>query len=103
MDSTPRKARLITFLTIALVASIGLSLTPPAEAGPISDMVSRYRQRQMMKLPPVDPPFSKKPVKDLNVRTASISSRLKKRFTFKRESSSGVIPFQDSNVNRTSR
>jgi hypothetical protein len=66
-------------------------------------MIARYRQKQAMKLPPMDPPFSKKAVKDPNVSTASFSSRLKKRFSFKKDATSGVIPFQDSNVNRASK
>ena len=38
-----------------------------------------------------------------DVKHRSFSSRLKKRFSFKKDATSGVIPFQDSNVNRASK
>ncbi len=93
MLSNRLKSRIIVALGVALLASF--VPVSPAPAGPISDMIARHRQNRAMKLPPMDKPFSTKPVKDLNARTASLSERFKKRFSFKRNGSSnsdqGVI------------
>jgi hypothetical protein len=90
---------MIALLTFALVAST----CQVAQSGPISDMLARHRQNRQMKLPPMDPPFSKKPVKDLNTKTASLSTKLKKRFSFKKDGPTDANPFSDSNVMKTSR
>jgi hypothetical protein len=97
-----RKVMMIAFLTLVMVASVGFSVIPPAQAGPISDFIARHRQKQQLKLPPMTPPFSKQPVKDMNVQTASFTSRLKKRFTIRKPPTSGTIPFEDKNVSRAS-
>jgi hypothetical protein len=91
---------MIAFLFFSVAA--GLSQIPPAEAGPISDMMARYRQNKAMKLPPMEPAHSMKPVKDINVQTASFATRLKKRFSFKKTPTSGVIPFKDKSASNAS-
>jgi hypothetical protein len=102
MRSTRLKGQMIALLTFVLVAS-SFSVVSPAQAGPISDMIARHRQAKQMKLPPVEKPFSKKPVKDLNAQNASFSTRLKKRFSLKKDGPTNSPLFQDSNVTKTSR
>lgn len=103
MLSNRRNARMIASLAVAIVATAVLA--PTSEAGPISDMLARHRQAKIMKLPPMDKPFSSKPVKDLNVTNTSLRDRLKKRFSLGRTPpSSGVIPLnKDLGVVRTAR
>jgi hypothetical protein len=102
MRSKRRKTSIIALLSFALVAT-SFSVVPPAQGGPISEMIARHRQARQMKLPPKDKPFSGKPVKDLNAKTASFSSKLKKRFTFKKDGATDAPIFTDSNVTKTSR
>jgi hypothetical protein len=94
---------MIALLTFAIVASVNFSLIPQAKAGPLGDLIARQRQKHAMKLPAMDPPFSKKPIKDLNLKSASFTTRLKKRFSIHKTPTSGVIPFQDSNVTKASK
>jgi hypothetical protein len=103
MPSNRRKARMIVSLTLAVLATSTL-VVPRSQAGPISDMIARHRQNQQMKLPPVDKPFSTKPVRDLNARNTSLKDRFKKRFSLNRSNSTGGIPLNsDSGVVKTSR
>jgi hypothetical protein len=93
MPTNRRKSRQIALVTLTLLAS--LALVPSAQAGPISDMLALHRQNKQMKLPPMEKPFSNKPHKDPNVRNVSVTDRLKKRFSFKKPTPSGVIPLKD--------
>jgi hypothetical protein len=90
---------MISSLTLVILAFS--CLAPPTEAGPISDMLARHRQNRQMKLPPVDKPFSTKPVRDLNARNASFTQRFKQRFQLNRSSGQGMST--DSGVMKTSR
>ena len=56
---------------------------------------------EQMKLPPVDKPFSTKPVRDLNARNASLTQRFKQRFHLNRSGTQGMNA--DSGVVKTSR
>ena len=97
MLSNRLKVRMIASLTFAILAISGPA--PLAQAGPISDMIARHRQAQAMKLPPMDKPFSKKPVRDLNAPNVSLTERFKKRFSLRRGGSDGM----DQGVVKTSR
>jgi hypothetical protein len=98
-------------LFVAALALVGLSTTLPAPAvagGPISDMIGRYRMHRQMKIPPMEKPFSTKPVKDIS--PSSLSSRFKKRFSTTRPSGTSITsggglfsPKTDSGLTRTSR
>jgi hypothetical protein len=103
MSSNRRKARMIASLTFAVLATF-VQVPTSTDAGPISDMLARHRAQRQMKLPPMSKPFSTKPVKDLSVRTASLSDKFKKRFSFmKKPASSGTIPMnKDYGVVKTS-
>jgi hypothetical protein len=90
MPSNRRKALMIATLGFALVAN--LALIPSSHAGPISDMLARRRMNQQMKIPPMDKPFLKTPIRDPNLRTASLTERLKKRFSLGRGRSDGTVP-----------
>jgi hypothetical protein len=96
------RVRLVAVLTLALLGS-SVAVIPPAQAGPIADMMARHRQAKQMKLPPMEKPFSKKPVKDLSVQNTSFATRLKKRFSIKRDGASGMAPIVDSSVTKASR
>lgn len=92
------RARMAAALALCALAA------PAAQAGPISEMLTRHRQQRQMKLPPMDKPFSTRPVRDLN--TPSLAERFKKRFALRRgaPSSGGIVPMnQDSGVVKTSR
>jgi hypothetical protein len=93
------KARMIASLTLVILACSGPA--PTAQAGPISDMLARHRQNQQMKLPPVDKPFSTKPVRDLNARNQSLTQRFKQRFHLNRSGTAGMST--DSGLIKTSR
>jgi hypothetical protein len=99
MLSNRRKGRMFAMLVVALLATS--ALVPPAQAGPISDMLARHRQARQMKLPPVTKPHTIVPFKDPNARTASLSQRFKQRFSLKRNSSAGSN--KDQSVIKTSR
>jgi hypothetical protein len=90
MPSNRRKARMTACLAFAVLANF--ALIPSTHAGPISDMIARHRQKQAMKLPPMDKPFSTKPIRDPNLRTASLTDRFKKRFSLKKNTPDGAIP-----------
>ena len=100
MLTNRHKGQMIASLAFALLAN--LALIAPAQAGPISDMLARHRQAKALKLPPMDKPFVIKPVKDPNIRTASLSQRFKQRFSLKRGSNPDGV-FKDQGVMRTSR
>ena len=54
-------ARIAGPLVLAVLAA-GVPAPAPA-GGPISDMMARRRARQQMRIPPMDQPFSSRPVK----------------------------------------
>jgi hypothetical protein len=102
MPSNRRKALMIASLGFALVAS--LALVPSSQAGPISDMLARHRMNKQMKIPPMDKPFSKTPIRDPNFKNASLTERFKKRFSLGRGNSDGTVPMpRDFGVINTSR
>jgi hypothetical protein len=90
--------RLKARTAVALLAIA--ALVTPVSAGPISDMLARHRQARQTKLPPMSKPFDMRPVKDLSVKTASLSERFKKRFSLKR---GGATDGTSQGVVRTSR
>ncbi len=95
MRTNRRNGLMIASLAIALLATT--AQVPPAQAGPISDMIARRRQAKAMKLPPVTKPHTITPYKDPNAKTASLSQRFKKRFNLKRNAN------QDQGVVKASR
>ena len=99
MPSNRLKARMIASLALVILAFSGA--VPPAQAGPISDMLARHRQNKQMQLPPMDKPFSTKPVRDLNAKNASLTQRFKQRFHLKRNGGEGMN--MDTGVTKTSR
>ena len=104
MPSNRRKARMIACLAFALLANFGP--VPTSHAGPISDMLARRRMNKAMKIPPMDKPFSTKPIQDPNLKTASLKDRFKKRFSLSRGKTDGTVPAQmnrDFGVINTSR
>ncbi len=92
---------------LAVVALATLSPVPAASGGPISDMLARHRQHRQMRIPPIDKPFSGKPVKD--VSPSSLSGRFKKRFSLTRPDGSSLTsgglfsPKADPGFTKTSR
>jgi hypothetical protein len=98
-------------LFVAAIALVGLGALIPAPAvagGPISEMIGRYKMKQQMKLPPMQKPFSTKPVKDIS--PSSLSNRFKQRFSMKKPSGTSITSGgglfgskNDSGVVRTSR
>ena len=102
MPSNRRKALMIACLGFALVANF--ALVPSSHAGPISEMLARHRMNKQMKIPPMDKPFSKKPIRDPNLKTASLKDRFTKRFSLGRGRSDGTVPMtRDPGVINTSR
>ena len=99
MPSNRLKARMVASLSLVILAFSATA--KPTEAGPISEMLARRRQGQQLKLPPMDKPFSTKPVRDLNAKTTSLSQRFKQRFHLKRGGSDGAGT--DTGVVKTSR
>ena len=102
-----RRYRAVLVATLALVGPVAVTPAPATAGGPISEMIGRYKMSQQLKLPPMQKPFSTKPVKDLTPQ--SLSSRFKKRFS---TMSSGTAitskngpygPNYDQSVTRSSR
>ena len=103
-----KRYRALLVVTLALVGLATMLPAPAVAGGPISDMIGRYKMRQQMKIPPMQKPFSTKPVKDLN--PSSLSSRFKQRFSMTKPSGTSITskgglfsPNGDSGVVRTSR
>ncbi len=94
-------------LAVALALVVLGSPIAPAQAGPIGDMLARHKAQRQMQLPPVEKPFTGRPVKDIS--PSSMKSRFKKRFTpsagraVKGPTGALGSMFHDSGVNRTSR
>jgi hypothetical protein len=103
-----RRYRAVFVATLALVGLATMSPAPATAGGPISDMIGRYKMKQQMKIPPMQKPFSTKPVKDLS--PSSLSSRFKKRFSTPQPSGTSITSRRglfgtnsDSGVVRASR
>jgi hypothetical protein len=98
-------------LFVAALALVGLATMLPAPAvagGPISEMIGRYKMHRQTKIPPMEKPFTGKPVKDIS--PSSLSSRFKKRFSMTKPSGTSITsggglfsPKTDSGLTRTSR
>jgi ABC-type microcin C transport system permease subunit YejB len=103
MPLNRRKALMIASLGFALVANF--ALVPSSQAGPIADMLARRKMNQQMKIPPMDKPFSTRPIADPNLKTAGLRERFKKRFSLGRGTTpQGVMPLnKDYGIVNTSR
>ena len=91
------------------LALLTLAVEAPAPAlagGPISEMLARRKMQRQMKLPPMDKPFSGKPIKDIS--PVNLSSRFRQRFSLRRPDgtsilSKGFFAPKDEGLTRTSR
>ncbi len=100
MIAQPHRARMAG--AFALVALAILLPAPAAPAGPISEILARHRMNRRMRIPPMEKPFSGKPIKDLNA--PSLARRFQSRFALRRDGSSVILPMnRDQGVVRTKR
>ena len=87
---------------VALLA-LAWSPVPPAQAGPIGDLIAKHRQNRSMRLPPINKPFSTAPVKDISPRKSILAQKFQQRFQLKRGGAADGPSTQDQGVVRTSR
>jgi hypothetical protein len=92
-----------TIVLFAALLALAWSPVPPAQAGPIGDLIAKHRQNKAMRLPPISKPFSTEPVKDISPKKSILAQRFKQRFQLKRGGATDGSAAPDQGVVRTSR
>ncbi|WP_435009899.1 hypothetical protein P12x_001107 [Tundrisphaera lichenicola] len=102
----PKRIVVRLALALAFLTLVSLTPTPVSAGGPISEMLARRKMQRQMKIPPMDQPFSTKPVRDIS--PSNLSNRFRQRFSLKKPDGSSILSGgffapKDQGVARTSR